>query len=182
MSGTDNTKVIGLAWPDDRQGSICSLTPLVLSTSATNSMADLHSQRALIASEVEVHLGNSPSASATASGATDTSSGKAVGHYKKNPNTKQVTWTITSTQQQRPIWHQTRLIRMPFNALEVHHQNTMADFPWLGLGLTLHCTKVVSCAIHSLDLKCQIILTISCREPAVRGKDTSAVKSYWKRF
>ena len=91
MSSTDNTKVIGLAWPDDRQGSICSLTPLVLSTSATSSVADLHSQRELIASEVEVHLGNSPSASAAASGATDTSSGKAAGHYKKNPNTKQVT-------------------------------------------------------------------------------------------
>ena len=91
MSSTDNTKMIGLAWPDDRQGSICSLTPLVLSTSATSSVADLHSQRALITSEVEVHLGNSPSASAAAGGATDTSSGKAAGHYKKNPNTKQLT-------------------------------------------------------------------------------------------
>ena len=88
MSNTDNTKVIGLAWPDDRQGSICSLTPLVLSTSTTSSAADLHSQRALIPSEVEVHLGNPSTSTASA---TDTSSGEGAGLYKKNSNTKQVT-------------------------------------------------------------------------------------------
>ena len=136
MSSTDNTKVIGLAWPDDRQGSICSLTPLVLSTSATSSVADLDSQRALIASEVEVHLGN-PSTSTTS--ATETSSGKGPGLFKKNLNTKQVTdnYRHKGSSEMMPNGSD----RMPFNVLEVHHQTTMLEDLWWGLGPTLHCTK-----------------------------------------
>ena len=80
MSAADNTKVIGLAWPDDRQGSICSLTPLVLSTSAASSSTDLHTHihRELIPSEIEVQMEN-PSVST----ASDTSV-KGSGLYRKN--------------------------------------------------------------------------------------------------
>ena len=87
MSAADNTKLIGLAWPDDRQGSICSLTPLVLSTSAASSSVDLHTQahkELITSSEVEVQMEN-PSVSTASE-----SSVKGSGLYKKNTS-KQIT-------------------------------------------------------------------------------------------
>ncbi len=120
---SDNTKTIGLSWPDDRQGSLCSLTPLMRPCSADSSVSDLYSHREVI-SDVEVHLENTSTifpapTSAAASSASAASvaaapaavagdgaapQNKPSGMYKKNP-IKSVASDAASggKQQQQPV-------------------------------------------------------------------------------
>lgn len=77
MSAQDNTKVVGLVWPDDRLGSFCSLTPLVRAPSADSASTI---SREVITSEVEVHLDGSGVFPAS------TEASQKGGLYKKNTN------------------------------------------------------------------------------------------------